>query len=99
MSKKKPAKNAKPLSVKCRVSAPAPILVTCPTCGETYHGGAPHSAFCRGTKETKCSECGAEMSDDVSVAACRECGKVFCGDCGMVDERRCSDCEESGSEA
>lgn len=98
--KSKKLKRTKPLSVKCRVKReePKPVQVTCGTCGMEHDAGVPHYAFCRGTKETICQECGAEMSEDRSVAACRECGKVFCDGCGSTDERRCSDCEDTGDE-
>lgn len=97
MSKKKNAskkarKAARKNTDKPLPEQPKPVRVTCETCGLEYDEGAPHGMFCRGTRETKCEECGAEMSDDVSVAACRGCGKVFCDNCGSVEDRSCEDC-------
>lgn len=65
--------------------------VTCEDCGREYEEGAPHSAFCVGTAERECEECGEE---DVDCVACRDCRKVFCDECGVTIERKCYDCFE-----
>lgn len=99
--KSKAARKPKTPSIKSFVApaSPPPIIATCEVCGETYHAGAPHSAFCRGTKETQCSKCSRPAILGLVVALCRTCEEVFCDDCGDTAERRCNDCEEAGAEA
>lgn len=65
--------------------------VKCGDCGREYNAGAPHAAFCPGTAERTCQECGEE---DVDCWECKVCQKVFCIDCGVDVERKCYDCFE-----
>lgn len=72
-----------------------PKTVTCPECGMTYDSGAPHGAFCSGTKETVCSKCNAKTDgEDSYVVKCKECGNVFCEECGDTTNKVCLDCED-----
>jgi hypothetical protein len=84
--KKKTKRKAKP-------SKPKMTMVTCETCGMKYAAGAPHSAFCRGFRgDGKCEDCGKVHE---GAFKCKECGGIFCPECGNDLDRLCQECQDN----